>query len=153
MTKTIVGLMGTCVNTGVNNGQKVRGNKVRWFDETLYKMQYRKKNCLWEKCKHSSRIRSSEVQKYTSEASQERFDLKLMFLAQTVNSTMKTANSKISRIWEEALNSCTGWPATPIINAQHASLTNDWQTPEHSKLLTRKPVNTRQKWLWNTKQD
>lgn len=43
MTKTIVGLMGTCVNTGVNNGQKVRGNKVRWFDETLYKMQYRKK--------------------------------------------------------------------------------------------------------------
>lgn len=109
-----------------------------------------KKNCLWEKCKHSSRIRSSEVQKYTSEASQERFDLKLMFLAQTVNSTMKTANSKISRIWEEALNSCTGWP---VINAQHASLTNDWQTPEHSKLLTRKPVNTRQKWLWNTKQD
>lgn len=112
-----------------------------------------KKNCLWEKCKHSSRIRSSEVQKYTSEASQERFDLELMFLAQTVNSTMKTANFKISRIWEEALNSCTGWPATPIINAQHASLTNDWQTPEHSKLLTRKPVNTRQKWLWNTKQD
>ena len=57
-----------------------------------------KKNCLWEKCKHSSRIRSSEVQKYTSEASQERFDLELMFLAQTVNSTMKTANFKISRI-------------------------------------------------------